>query len=45
MLCVTTITYLNERAMLSYTKNDAREYEKTKNSMNNFQGKRDYCFI
>lgn len=45
MLCVTIITYLNERAMLSYTNNNAREYEKTKNSMNSYQGKRDSCFI
>lgn len=45
MLCVTIITYLNERAMLSYTNNNAREYETTKNSINSYQGKRDSCFI
>lgn len=45
MLCVTIITYLNECTILSYTNNSVQEYEKTKNSMNNYQGKRDSCFI
>lgn len=45
MLCVTIITYLNECTILSYTNNNVQEYEKTKNSMNNYQGKRDSCFI